>query len=391
MKIAHICISNPFIDGWGYQENLLAKYLQKVGTHNYIIASANDFPTYLKQKDIEEIMAKGNRYLLNGLVVRRIQTKKISTSLVIPLGLTQILEEIKPDVIFHHNFNCSSLPISARYAKKKHIPLFCDNHADSINMSKNKLWVWFYYKFLIRMSTQLYKHQIVKAYGVTHSRCDFIHDYYGLSRDKIDFLPIGSDVDLAEEISHKSELRQKYGYNESDFVVVSGGKMGKEKRTDNLIEAVNELHTHYPQLRLILFGKFEDDDTKLLANHSGATTVHGWCDRTKTLELLKMANVACWPFHHTTLIEDAVAVCTPIINRKTGTSEHLINGNGVWVKDGTKDELKEALLQLLNPSKEQQNQIVHSCEKTKQTISYHTIAKKLLEDISVSFRGLDKT
>lgn len=382
MKIVHVEISAPFIDNWGYQENLLPKYLQKIGVENYIIASANIFPTYLKQEVIDEIKAKGSDYVLDGIQIKRIQIKKVSSSFLFTKGLMQALEEIKPDIIFHHNFNCTSMPISARYAKKHNIPLVCDNHADSINMSKNKLWVWLYYKFLIRMSVQFHKCNIFKAYGVTHLRCDFIHDYYGLSRDKIDFLPIGADVDLADTINSKSDLRTKYGCQETDFVIVSGGKMGKEKGTDNLINAVDELHEQYPQLKLILFGKFEDEKTKKQANSSDVATVHGWCDRTKTLELLKMADVACWPIHHTTLIEDAVAVCTPIINRKTATSEHLIDGNGIWVENGTKDEIKNALIHVLTRSYLEKKAMIQSCEKMKQTISYHTISKKVINDVA---------
>lgn len=382
MKIVHVEISAPFIDNWGYQENLLPKYLQKIGIENYIIASANIFPAYLKQEVIDGIKAKGTDYIMDGIRVKRIHIKKISSSFLFTKGLMQALKEIKPDIIFHHNFNCTSMPISARYAKKHNIPMVCDNHADSINMSKNKLWVWFYYKFMIRMSIQLHKHQIFKAYGVTHSRCNFIHDYYGLSRDKIEFLPIGADVDLAETINSVSELRYKYGYQESDYVVVSGGKMGKEKGTDNLIYAIEELQSLYPQLKLVLFGKFEDDETLTQANNSGNVTLHGWCDRTKTLELLKMANVACWPIHHTTLIEDAVAVCTPVINRKTATSEHLIDGNGVWIKTGSKDEIKNALVQMLTQNGLEKQKMILSCEKMKQIISYDTISKRVLNDIA---------
>lgn len=386
MKIVHISISGPFIDGWGYQVNLLTKYLQKEGVQNYIVASSNDFPKYLKQEVVEEIKAKGNNYELDGIVVRRIPTKKISTSFIYPKGLKTVLEEIHPDVIFHHNLNCTSMPIAARYAKKHHIPIVVDNHADSINMTKNKLWVWFYYKFLIGMSCKLYQKQIYKAYGVTHARCDFIHDYYGLTRKKIDFLPIGADVDVADTISPKVDLRRKYGFNEGDFIVVTGGKMGKGKGTDKLIRAVEELRESYPQLRLVLFGLIESKDVEERAIQSSVTTVYGWCDRIKTLELLKMADVACWPIHHTTLIEDAVSVCTPIINRKTGTSEHLIDGNGVWIKEGKGEEIKDALLQLINQTEEQKQSMHAACERMKKAISYHTVAKKLLSDIE-GFEG----
>ena len=160
MKIVHVSISGPFIDNWGYQVNLLTKYLQKVGVKNFVVASANDFPIYLKREVIEEIRAKGNNYDLDGVTVRRIPTKQISTSFIITKGLKDVLEDIQPNVIFHHNFNCTSMPICARYAKKHEIPMVVDNHADYINMTKNRLWQWFYYKLLIGLSCKLYNRQI---------------------------------------------------------------------------------------------------------------------------------------------------------------------------------------------------------------------------------------
>lgn len=381
MKIVHICISSPYIDNWGYQENLLPNYLQKKGIRNYVVASSNDFPKYLKQEVVEIIKAKGNNYTLDGIVVRRIPTKRISNSFICPKGLKSVLEEIQPDVIFHHNFNCTSMPIAARYARKHGVPMVVDNHADTINMTKNKLWIWFYYKFLIRLSCKLYQKQIRKAYGVTHARCDFIHDYYGLTRKKIDCLPIGADTDVADSILSKTELRRKYGVYDSDFVVVTGGKMGKEKGTDQLINAMVALHESYPQLKLVLFGLFEDNDVEEQTKQSSVTTVHGWCNRTKTLELLKMADVACWPIHHTTLIEDAISVCTPLVIRETSTTEHLIEGNGSWIKNGSAEDIEGILLLLMNQNKTQELAMKQSCEIMKNKLSYNTIAETVLKDI----------
>jgi hypothetical protein len=98
--------------------------------------------------------------------------------------------------------------------------------------------------------------------------------------------------------------------------------------------------------------------------------------------VLKVADVACWPIHHTTLIEDAVSVCTPLILRKTGTTEHLIEGNGVWIEHGTKDEIKQSILHLLNRM-QQHNDFYPACMNLRDTISYQTVAKKVLNDISI--------
>ena len=381
MRIVHICISAPYVDGWGYQENLLPKYLQKAGTENYVIASRYDFPVYLKPEDKAAIVAKGDDYAIEGIQVRRIKTKRLTTSLLIVDRLAKALDKIRPDVIFHHNFNCTSLLVAARYAKRKKIPFVVDNHADAMNISRNKLWAFVYYRLLIGLSCRLIRRTITVAYGVTQARCDFIRHWYGVSNDQIRMLPIGADTDLADAIPSKELLRGKYGYQESDFIVVSGGKMGVGKGTNQLIGVIDELKSAYRNIRLVLFGTFEDDDTLLLAKNSDVVSVHGWCDREKTLELLKMADVACWPVHHTTLIEDAVSVCTPIIVRKTGNTEHLVEGNGVWVDGVTTESIKTAILPFLSQDEMQRSELQSACEKKRTQISYDSIAEKLLKDI----------
>lgn len=382
MRIVHICISAPYIDGWGYQENLLPRYLQKLGVENHVIASRNDFPAYLTPEDKAAIVAKGEDYQVDGIHVRRIKTKQLTTSLLFTKGLSKALDEIHPDVIFHHNFNCTSLVVAARYATRKKIPFLVDNHADVINISKNKLWAFVYYRLLIGLSCKLIRKTITVAYGVTQARCDFMRDWYGVPKNIIKMFPIGADTDLADALPPKESLREKYGFQQGDFIVVSGGKMGINKGTKQLIDTVEELKTTYQNIRLVLFGAFEDNDTLPLAQKSDVVSVHGWCDRTKTLELLKMADVACWPVHHTTLIEDAIAVCTPIIVRKTGNTEHLVDGNGVWIDGVTKETLKSAILAfLLNQDEAQRSNLQSACEKMKNRIGYSTIADQLLKDL----------
>ena len=382
MKIVHICISAPYIDGWGYQENLLPRYLQKKGVENYVIASRNDFPPYLKPEDKAAIIAKGVDYQVDGIHVRRIKTKRLTTSLLVAKGLSKVLAEIKPDLVFHHNFNCTSLLVAGRYAKREKTPLVVDNHADTINMSHNRFWALVYYRLLIGLSCKWIRRTMVRAYGVSQARCDFMHEWYGIPKEIIRMLPIGADTDLAGHIPSKEALREKYGCQAGDFIIVSGGKMGVGKGTDQLINAVNGLKNAYQNIKLVLFGAFEDNDTLSSAKNSDAVSVYGWCDREKTLELLKMADVACWPVHHTTLIEDAVSVGTPIIVRKTGNTEHLVDGNGAWVEGATTESLQSAILVFLsNQDEVQRNKLQNACEKMKNQISYDAIAEKLLKDI----------
>lgn len=378
MKIVHICISAPYIDGWGYQANLLPDYLNHLGTENYVIASFNNFPSYLKKDEIKEIQGKGEMYKYNGTTIYRIKTHSVSSSFIIPRKLMKVLKSIKPDIIFHHNINSTSLPIAARYSKKFGCLLYVDNHADEINMSKNKLWVALYHKIIVRTSCRLYNKSITKYFGVTKSRCDFISKFYKVDDSKIELLPIGADTKFADTIESSKVLREKYGFSANDYIIVTGGKMGKYKGTDILIEAINKINTSKQNVKLILFGKYEDSYTQELAESMPFATQYGWCDRKKTLELLKLSDVACWPIHHTTLIEDAISVNTPLILRKTGTTEHLIDGNGVWINEPNEGKIISILESLINQDETEKTLMKNACEEMKNKLSYLNIASRII-------------
>lgn len=381
MKIVHVCLSAPYVDGWGYQENLLPEYLQKNGVENHVITSNDNLPVYLNKEMKEGIVKKGNSYSIGEIKIHKIRGKKITTSLLLSYGLKDKLEEIAPDVIFHHNVSVTTLPIVSKYAKKHKCKLFVDNHADDINMSKNKLWILLYYKCLSRLACRIRQDVFTKFYGVTNSRCDFISKYFGVPKDKIELLPIGADTDLAETLDPKDELRDKYDFLQDEKIVVSGGKMGIEKGTYDLINAIEELGTEH-KIRLVLFGKFEDKETLELAKTKKFVTIHEWCDRIKTLELLKLADVACWPIHHTTLNEDAIAVETPLIIRKTGTTMHLVDGNGMWLKSGNKDELKKVIASFYTCKDEDCTQIIQACRIKKEYLSYNNISQTIIRTIN---------
>lgn len=381
MKILHICISNTYIDNWGYQENLLSRYLVKEGVENYIIGSDRHFPPYFSQEGIAEIQRKGRYYEADDSQVTRIKTTRISLLLIIPHGLNKEIERIKPDAILHHNVNCTSLVVAARYAKKHKIPLFVDNHVDELNMTPNKVWAFIIHKILIRTACHCYLNTISQFYGVTQYRCDFLKKYYKLPQSKVSFLPIGADVDLAEKVASKADLRCKYGYSESDFVIVSGGKMDQRKGTDRLIQAVDRIREKYPKVKLALFGKISGEVTQRLADNSPAVRQFGWCDRMTSLELLKMADVVCWPIHHTTLCEDTIAVGTPLIIRKTRTTEHLIDEGSIWLRDGSVEELVEKLTEVLSYRPAEREQMNASARKILSLISYRSVARQFLADV----------
>lgn len=377
MKILHVCINAPYIEGWGYQENLLPSYLFRRGVESVVIAS-NIMPHYLNNKKVEV-----GESMYEGVKIIRLKCKSFGP-VVFAKGFRDALEKEKPDAVFHHNLNATTLRICEKYCTEHKIPLSVDNHADYINCNQNKIYQTLYYKWFVGKTVNRFSESVVKYYGVTHSRCSFLKNVFCVDKEKIAFLPIGLDVDKAATIADQQTLKQKYGFPSDCFVVTSGGKMGIDKGTSDLILAVERLKEAGIRINLLLFGTFTDEATQELANSKSFVKVEGWCDREKTLELLKLSDVAVWPIHHTTLCEDAIACETPLLIRKTETTEHLVDGNGMFMNTGNLDELYENLLLLVNQKDSEKLDMLGKCKEMKSVLSYHEIASTVMKDFNLS-------
>ena len=71
MKIVHFCLSGPYNDNWGYQDNLLPLYQQKLG-HDVTVIATN---TMHGPKGPIIQCDEGDYRLENGLHIIRISVK----------------------------------------------------------------------------------------------------------------------------------------------------------------------------------------------------------------------------------------------------------------------------------------------------------------------------
>ena len=349
MKIVHI--TENYIEGWGYQENLLPLYQKRAG-NDVVVISDNDHLKYAQNPALtKKIISRGTDYEQDGIKICKIKTFfNTSSTSFLCIGLYEILEREKPDMIFHHNLIPSTLLIAARY--KKHHPnvkLYADNHVDWINESKNRLWHLFYYDFLMPLQLKRIEKYVDAFIGVSPLRCKYLSKVFKVPEEKVQFLPIGCDTYQAEQVKEsKDELRAKFGLPVESFVIVSGGKLDRSKGTLTLIEACEILKVTINNLHLVLFGKI-DEELKQIAKEKEWITMEGWCDRKKTLSILKMADAACWPCLHTTLIEDSIASGIPLVVKMSDNVSHLAKEQaGVFLVKGNVDELIKAFLDVKN-------------------------------------------
>lgn len=340
MKILHITLH--YIDGWGYQDNLLPRYQRDAG-HEVVVATDTG---HLPDSVRTSILAKGDRYVEDGILVRKFRTALCTRdSALASCGLAAILEEEAPDLVFHHGLHLATLPAASRY-RKSHpgSVLMVDSHADPFNASRNRLWRALYARGVLRLLVKGPGKRVDRYYGVSPLRCSFLETEYRVPGDRIALLPLAGDTRVLGEIRETdAQIRAAFGIPAKAFLLVSGGKMGPAKGTDRIIEAWRLLKRRHPEVELLLFGAPEagfqiPEDVRFA----------GWCDRKETCSLLKAADAAVWPLLHTSLVEDALACGTPVIVKDSGNVSHYkAAGAGVFLETGDTGEIVSAVETLL--------------------------------------------
>ena len=232
MKILHICLGERYVDGYGYQENILTKLHKKMGHDVFILASTQSL---VNQKT--EYVKPSNYINEHGIPVKRIpyvswMPHKIARKLRIYRNTYKSIEEVQPDLIFVHAPAFLDTYQIVRYIKKHEVKLYADSHTDYVNSAKTWFSMNILHKIIYRWSYQQLVPYAIKFFGTLPIRNKFMRDVYGVPEDKIELLPMG--IDLSDHINLDKEnvrktIRNHYGYSDDEFVVVTGGKSEKRK------------------------------------------------------------------------------------------------------------------------------------------------------------------
>ena len=336
MKIVHVCISAPWGEKYAYQENILPHYHRLMGHDVTIIA-----PVFGKIGDYDgNRLPEGEGFLSDGSkVIRlapRVDNRRFLSHIPSVKGLKRALISERPDLLFLHDVCCPNYRCVP--AIKKMFPqmkIVVDNHGDYVNSLHSPIT-----RFLHKI---IYRHFLVAKllqyvdcfYGVTPSRCTFLHEVYGIPYGKIKLLIMGADDEkmmLNQRDKLRNAVRERYGIKDTDFLIVTGGKIDKLKNIHVLAHAVNSLHRE--NVKLLVFGKIDDDMRPIFdAEASNNLITIGWVDSEKVYELFYAADLIVFPGLHSVLWEQAVASKTPCAFSKMDGFEHVnINENCILME-----------------------------------------------------------
>lgn len=378
MKILHIAPLAPYNVGWTYQENLLPKYQKKQGNDVIVVVS-----NFENSKNGKIDVGEGEIELSDGVKIIRKKRKfgdNIIGKIISFTDVKDILNDFKPDYIMLHSLITLSVFQAIKYKKKvnKKCIIVQDNHLDeNIGKRKNKFFTDLFYSYwaFINFFSKKY---IDIYYGVTPWRMDFIKKRFKISKNKIELLIMGADtdeIDFDKKNNIKNYIRKKYNI-EDDFVIVTGGKIEKNKNIDNLMKAVKEIKN----VKLFVFGTIADNYKQQIEEALNDNVIMlGWLNNKEINNFFLASDIAIFPGQHSVLWEQACACKIPCLFANWPKMEHLNNGgNSSFIDDTSPNGLIQIINEYKFTDKYWKMKEIAESEKT-DIYSYNFIAKKTID------------
>ena len=348
MKILHLCLSAFYIEGLSYQENLLPQFHKKMGYDVEIISSLQTFGSNGEYTYEEKATEYDNQY---GIHVKKLDYKKpvrIARRIKAYTGTYQAIEHAAPDIIFMHGIQFIDSRAVVRYMKRHPaVKLYADNHSDFSNSARNWISRNLQHKILWRFCAQKMEPYVTKFWGVLPARVDFLTDMYKLPKEKVDLLVMGADDEAVRSASGsglRKQTREKYGFADRDFLIVTGGKIDQwKKQTLLLMDAVNQIAD--PRIRLLVFGSVTPELKEEVGKRcSGRVKYIGWVDSADSYGLFAAGDAVCFPGRHSVFWEQAAGQGIPMICKHWDGTTHVDQGgNVIFLHDDSVQEISDAI------------------------------------------------
>lgn len=384
MKILHLMLACFYVDNYSYQENYLPKYHKAAGHEVEIVASRVSFDKNGRPGKLPPHMC-GWHLNEHDIPVTRLfnKTGRFDNRLRRYIGLQDELDRFQPDLIFIHGVQFCDISIVAKYCKKHpHVKVFADNHADFSNSATNWLSKHLLHRIVWRHCAHIIKPYVTRFYGVLPARVDFLRNEYKLPKKKIELLVMGGDdesVVAAAQPEVRKEIRAKYGLDDDDFVIMTGGKIDHFKtQTLLLMEAVRRIESE--KVKLVVFGSVVPslkEQVNALCDGKKVQYV-GWIQAADSYAMFAAADLVVFPGRHSVFWEQVASQGIPmLVKHWTGTTHVDQGGNVRFLHEDSSNEIYTELDKIIN---DDYSAMKEAAEKASNYFLYSRIAKRSIED-----------
>ena len=362
MKILYI--DETFHPSYGYQANPLAKFQQAQG-HEVIIATVEKkwmYPVYRSFGDdgtgLEEADARYERD--TGVKIIRVPAKGyVARRLVYGKEIFQVVDQVKPDVIFIH---CVETLTAIRFLfsrkMRKNYPMMFDSHM--LKMASTSKFAKLFEKGFQLLVTPIIKKN---NYEVIRTQDDdYVNSRLAIPMEQTPFISFGTDTKLfypSQEV--RAEFRKKHEIPEGAFTVVYTGKLTEAKNGKLLAEAFKEKFTK--PVSLICVGTPPDTEygrqVKALLDASQNQVIMFPTQNYMDLgQFYQAADLSVFPKQCSMSFYDAQACGLPVLSENNNVNvDRCSHGNGRNFKANDISSFRGEIQKMIDIPKEEYEQM----------------------------------
>ena len=383
MNIVHLCLYGPVMDGWNYQDNMLTKYHKLFGNEVTIVTSKwvwNKNNQIEKTNSTEYVNQDGVRMIRLDIKGHRTVLSKFKRY----PELKRTIERLEPDVLFVHNAAFLDVLQIVLYLKSHpEVKTYVDNHNDFSNSASNWISKIILHKGLWRYMYKKIEPYTTRFYGVLPARVDFLINIYKTPPEKTSLLVMGADDEQIKRVkaqNSRATIRAKYGIQENDFLIVTGGKIDAYKtQVLLLMEAIKKFKKG--NIKLIVFGSVSNElKSKFQALCDDCKIAYaGWLNTSESYDHFSAADLVVFPGRHSVFWEQVAGMGIPMVCKYwDGTTHVNTNDNVIFLYEDSVEEIYAVISSLVNDSNKYEK-LKQNADEAKNAFWYSNIAKKAIE------------
>lgn len=354
MRIVYV--SDWFAEKMGYSENVLPRYLSKLGAEVHVVASDLQpaFSNYEAAYEpfIGPRQQRVGRTPLDGFTLHRLPHGSQRRGIYMK-GFHRCLSEIRPDVV-----QCTNIHWYGTYQASVSKPvlgyrLFLEDHTHrSVFSERTGLrgrLVGVFDRVVGRMIGTLTD----RCYAIAPDVADIAVRHFGMPHDKIDICSLGVDTDAFrpcttdEERSGRRQLRQALGFSDDTVVCLYSGRFSADKNPLCLAHAVDTLSSRGVPVGGLFIGPGTPGESAAIQRLKNCR-VHPFVEYAKLPAIYQAADLGVWPTQESTSQLDAASAGLPLILSSKITVLERVQGNGLLYRENDVADLAARIEQLLD-------------------------------------------
>jgi glycosyltransferase involved in cell wall biosynthesis len=393
-----VLLTETFTKGMGYLENLLPKYLARLGVETHVVAS--DLPCFYRQEagrksysGFIEPLQPGNVEVLDGFTLHILGHKKTFGHMRM-IGLREKLKAIRPDIVQ------TSTPIgwiafdAALFKAFLKYKLFTGSHhhASVFALATNPAPFWSAERLhclaLRTIPGQLVSQVTEKCHAITEDCADVAARFFGVPPSKLEICPLGVDTELFhpavndEDAAERRAQRARWGFRESEIVCIYTGRFSADKNPLLLARAVSELRRRGEPYAGLFVGNGEQAEE--IRKCEGCVT-QSFVRVDELGALYRAADIGAWPAQESLSMLDAAACGLPVVANDTMTAKERLDGNGLTCRLNDQADLARGLISL---QEKETRRAMGKCgaRKMAEEFSWEIIARRRIRDYEAALR-----